>query len=168
MQYHRVSPDLERRIKGCETDFSNRRCADQGNNHATSISIELGGLDYNDKRNRVLMFPCIPVDIELRHYSVEYSSAIDPDPELNLFHEATAARTASDFCNLSRRSRLTKSESSDSTTPERLSVKDFASLTKSSLRVKLTGRFLVAVSELVFMRYLRYAHYMRIHVAWSS
>jgi len=168
MEHDELSPDLEGRIKYRKTDFSNRRCADQWNDHATPVSIEPRGLDYNNKRNRVLMFPCIPVDIELRHHNVEYSSAIEPDPELNLFREGTAACTASDLCNCSRRSRLTNSESSDSTTPETLSVSDFASFTKSSLRVKLTGRFLAAVSQLVFMLYLRYAHDMRIDVAWSS
>src|ERR1039457_6932882 len=107
MQYNRCTPDLEGRIKGCVTDFSNRRGAYQGNNHTTPIRIELRGLDHNDKRDRVFVFPGIAVDIELRHCSVVYSSAIDPDLELNLFQEATAASTAFDFCNRSRRSRLT-------------------------------------------------------------
>jgi hypothetical protein len=66
------------------------------------------------------------MDVELSHQSDEYSSAMEPDLELNLFHAATVASTTWDFCDRSRRSLPTKSESNDSTTPERLSVIDFA------------------------------------------
>lgn len=72
------------------------------------------------------MFTGIAVHMELPHYSVVYSSAIEPDLELNSFHETTAASTAFDLRKRSRCSRLTYSESSDSTTAGRLSVNDLA------------------------------------------
>lgn len=83
---------------------------------------------------------------------------------------AAAVTVASTTLVLSSRSRLscsTNSDSNDSTTAERLSVIDLAWLTKSSFKVRCTGRFRAALKP-VFMFRLRYAHYMRILILWSN
>lgn len=107
MQYDRCTLDLEGWIQGGVTNLPNRRGSYQGYNHTAPIRIELRGLDNNDKRDRVFVFPGIAVHIELRHYSVEYSSAIEPDLALNSFHEATVVSTAFDRSSRSRCARLT-------------------------------------------------------------
>jgi hypothetical protein len=60
------------------------------------------------KGSCLFVFPRIPVNVELGHQSDEYSSAIEPDFELNLFHAATVASTTFDLdlarCCLSRMS----------------------------------------------------------------
>jgi hypothetical protein len=124
-------------------------------------------LHNNDEWDGVFVSPGIPVDIELSHQSDEYSSAIEPDLELNLFHVATVASTTLAFTKRSLRSRSTNSDSNDSTTPERLSVIDLAWFTKSSFKVKLTGRLRAAALKPAFMFSLQYAHYMRITISPS-
>jgi hypothetical protein len=107
--------------------------------------VKLCGLNYNDEWDAVPVFPGITVDIGRSHQSEEYSSAIEPDLELNLFHVAPVASTTVVFIKHSLRFRSTNSDSNDSTTPERLSVINWAMLTKSWFKVKLTGRFRAAV-----------------------
>jgi hypothetical protein len=162
VQHNRCAADLEGRIKASVADFANRRRPDERYDNPSPVVIELRGLHHNDEWDGIPMFPGVAVDIKLRHQSDEYSSAIDPDLALNLFQAAIVASTTLVFTNLSRLSRSTKSDSNDSTTPERLSVIDLAWLTKSSFKVRLTGRFRAAVLKAVFMFRLQYAHYMRI------
>src|ERR1700736_2335286 len=83
----------------------------------------------------------IPVHIELSHQSEEYSSENEPILALKSFHTATVASMVFALAKRCFRSRSTKSERSDSTTPDRLSVIPFACCTKSSFKVRLTGRF---------------------------
>ena len=78
-------------------DFPKLRQSHQWNNHSATIIVELGGLHHDDERDGVLVFPFIAVDVELRHQSDEYSSAMEPEMELKSFHEATVASTTFDF-----------------------------------------------------------------------
>jgi hypothetical protein len=147
MQDYGCTTDAERRIKTCKANFADSRCPHQRHDHAASITVELSGLHHDDERDRVLVLPGIPVNIELGHQRDEYSSAIEPDLELNSFHAVTAVSATFDFCNRSRFTLLTNSVSNPSTTPERLSVIDLAWLTRSSFKVRLTGRFLAVASK---------------------
>ena len=52
---------------------------------------------HDDERDGVFVLPGIPVNVELGHQSEEYSSAIEPELELNLFHAATVASTTFAF-----------------------------------------------------------------------
>jgi hypothetical protein len=168
MQYYGNTADFESWIETGKANFANGRRPHKWHDNPASITIELSGLHYDDERDRIFVLPGIPMNVKLGHQSDEYSSAIEPDLELNLFHVATVASTAFDCCNRSRCTLLTNSESNPSTTPERLSVIDLAWLTKSSFKVRLTGRFLAPASKLAFMLGLLYAHDMRIAIRRSS
>jgi hypothetical protein len=146
MQYYRRPADFESRIKSSVADFANCRGPDERHNHPTSVAVELCRLNNQDEWNCVLVFSGVPVDIELSHQSEEYSSAIDPDLELNSFHILTVDSTALVFARLSLRSLARYPESSDSTTPDKLSVRLLACFTKSSFKVRLTGRLRAVAS----------------------
>jgi hypothetical protein len=139
-------------------DLADCRRPDEWHYNPSAVIVELRGLHHNDEWYGVLVSPGVAVDMKLRHQSDEYSSAIEPALALNLFHAAIVASTTLAFTSRSRLSRSTNSDSNDSTTPERLSVIDFAWLTKSSFSVRLTGRFRAAALNPVFMLRLHYAH----------
>src|SRR5258708_22305582 len=162
MQHDRGAADPESWIEASVADPANRRCPHQWHHDSSSVAVKLRGLHHNHKWNGFLVPPGVPVDIKLSHQSDEYSSAIESDLELNLFHIATVVTSALVFSRRSLRSRPTNSASSDSTTAERLSVIDLAWFTRSSFKVRLTGRLRASALKSAFMLRLRYAHYMRI------
>src|SRR5579859_1798156 len=114
MQHYGHAADLEGWIETSIANFAYRRRPHERHHHSAPVTVELSGLHYDNQRDRVFVLPGIPVNVELGHQSDEYSSAIEPDLELNLFHVATVASTTFDFCNCSRRARLTNSESNPS------------------------------------------------------
>jgi hypothetical protein len=66
----------------------------QGNDDPAAVAIEQGRLDDDDVGNGFPLFSCIPVNVELRHYSVECWSANEPLRSLKEFQvfAATSAR----------------------------------------------------------------------------
>ena len=94
---NRRSADLEGGIEMPELSLAEGTGSNERHYNSTSVVIELGRLNDNNKRNCFFMSTWIPVDVELRHQSVECSSANDPCSAANLFHFATADRTACDF-----------------------------------------------------------------------
>jgi hypothetical protein len=141
MQHDRDSADFEARVEGGITDFANSGRFDQRHYNPAPVTIELCGLDDYDEWNGVFVRPTVAMDVELGHQSEEYSSAIDPDFALKSFHAFTVASTDLDFARRSWSAAATYANSRDSTTLDKLSVRFLALLTKSSFKVRLTGRF---------------------------
>jgi hypothetical protein len=88
--------------------------------------VELRRLDNHHERDAVFVIFCVPMGVELRHQSDEYSSLVEPDFALKSFHIFTVDSIALDRANCSSRTLAKWPESSDSTTCDKLSVKPFA------------------------------------------
>src|ERR1700735_4625959 len=144
MQDDADAADFERRIKSNIVDLANRCRSDQWDDNSASGGVKLCGLHHDDEWNGFLVLPGVPVNIKLCHHSDDYSSAIEPESELNLFQAATVSSTTLAFAMRALFSRSTNSVSNDSTTPERLSVIAFAWLTSSSFKVRFPARWRAA------------------------
>jgi hypothetical protein len=81
--------------------------AHEWHDDAATVAVELRRLHHNDEWNRILVTATIAVNIELRHQSVECSSAYEPFSSANSFQVATVASTAFDFASRSPCSRAT-------------------------------------------------------------
>jgi hypothetical protein len=82
------------------------------------VTVELRRLHDDNKRDCVLVLANIPVHIELGHQRAEYSSANEPISALKSFQIAIAASSAFASAKRCLCSCATKSERSDSTTPD--------------------------------------------------
>ncbi len=67
----RRSTDLERGIEMPELGLAERTGSNERYDNPASVVIELGRLHDNNERNCFFMSAWIPVDVELRHQSVE-------------------------------------------------------------------------------------------------
>jgi hypothetical protein len=95
MQYHGGLADLEDRIEARVGDFAYRRRLYQGHDDAAAIVVKEGRLDDDDVRNAIAMLAGIPMNVELRHQSVECSSENEPPSSAKRFQIATVSRTKS-------------------------------------------------------------------------
>jgi len=64
---NRRSADLERGIEMPELSVAEGTGSNERHYNSTSVVIELGRLNGNNKRNCFFMSTWIPVDVELRH-----------------------------------------------------------------------------------------------------
>src|SRR5579864_6726962 len=83
--------DLESGIQARMRSGAELRLSDERNHDSTVVSLENRRLHDDDEGNAVALLAAIAVNVELRHYSVECSSAKDPNSSSKRFHIAAVA-----------------------------------------------------------------------------
>ena len=83
--------DLEGWIEACIGNVAEPDFADQRNDDPATVVVKQPLLGNNHEWNTGPQPADIAVDVELRHQSVEYSSAIEPMRSAKSFHKVTLA-----------------------------------------------------------------------------
>jgi hypothetical protein len=95
MQGDRDVLDLEVWIEPCIGNVPKPHFTNQRNDDAATVVVKQSRLGKNHERNTGFQPAEFAVDVELRHQSVEYSSAILPLRSAKPFHKVTLARAFS-------------------------------------------------------------------------
>src|SRR5574337_66836 len=94
----------------------------QRNDYAPAVAVELRRLDHHYKGNRITQASVVAMDVELRHYKGECSSANEPTDAYTAFQSATQASAARWRLRRAFCWAATNSVRSDSMVADRLSV----------------------------------------------